>query len=171
MRLFVALELSRDSIQAVELWRKPLTCKYPLLKWVSGEQLHVTLRFLGNCDPDDVISQMKSLALSELLPVEYTLSDTGRFGKPPFAIWLSGMFSSSLFTMVRRLEQISGGYGKTDNTRKFVPHVTIARVKTGVQCPQLKFDTPIDGVARSVSLIESVPAPGGPVYSTLYSVS
>ncbi len=171
MRLFVALELSRDSIQALELWRKPLVIKYPLLKWTSESQLHITLRFLGDCNPDDVIPKMKTLALRELLPVEYTLSDIGDFGKPPFVIWLSGKFSSSLYTMASRLEHIPDEHGNTGETGRFIPHVTIARVRSGVQCPRLNPDISIQGAAQSVNLVESVLTSKGPVYSTLYTVS
>ncbi|MCD6587381.1 MAG: RNA 2',3'-cyclic phosphodiesterase [Candidatus Fermentibacteraceae bacterium] len=171
MRLFVALELSQDTTQAIQEWRKPMADMFPVLRWTSENQLHITLRFLGNSNPDDVIFQMKTLALEELLPVEYTLSETGNFGEPPFVIWLSGKFSSSLFTMARRLEHIPDGYGKTGETRKFIPHVTIARVNPGVQCPRLNLDTSIGGAAQAVSLIESELTSDGPVYSILYSVS
>jgi 2'-5' RNA ligase len=119
--LFVALELSKDTVRAIEEWRKPLVRSFPLLKWTSASQLHITMRFLGDRNPEDVIFQMKALALGELLPVEYTLSDTGSFGKPPSVIWLSGKFSSSLFTIVHRLGTFPTVTVKQERTENSFP--------------------------------------------------
>lgn len=171
MRLFVALKLSPTDIQFIEKWRKPLILRYPSLRWTLDSQLHVTLRFLGERDPDLVIPEIKNLALEELLPAEYTLTQTGRFGKPPSVLWLSGRFSSGVYTMAERLNSIPDGYGKGGGGRPFIPHVTLARIGRAEHCPLPVFDRQVKGICNSISLINSRLAANGPAYSTFFTIS
>ncbi len=171
MRLFIALELSGSSIDEIEIWRKPLRKKYPLLKWTSGNQLHVTLRFLGSVNAAEVTGKMKSLELKEFLPVEYFLTDVGSFGNPPSVVWLSGKFSPGLNTLVHRLNSIPDCDGETGESRRFTPHVTVARIKGEIQYHGLEFGPKIYGSGKAVNLISSNLTAGGPVYSNLFSIS
>ncbi len=170
MRLFVALQLSNGTIQEIEEWRKPLIRKYSDLRWVRDDQLHVTLRFLGDREPGQVIDQMRDLCLEELLPVEYTLSGIGQFGNPPSVLWLSGKFSSNLFSIVRLLDSIPDEEGKTGGSRRFTPHITLARIRRGASCPNIAFSRQIAGVSNAIHLVSSNLTPGGPIYTTLFSI-
>lgn len=170
MRLFVSLKLSSNSIQKIEEWRKPLVEEYQDLRWTREDQLHVTLRFFGDRDPDRVISEIKALHLEDCLPVEYTLSGTGHFGNPPSVLWLSGKFSSNVFLMARGLASIPDGDGRSGGGRDFTPHVTIARLKRGGQFPSLIFDRKIAGTGSYINLISSRLTPDGPVYTNLFSI-
>jgi len=170
VRLFVALELSSDTIDFIEEWRKPLIRKYSDLRWTGGEQLHVTLRFLGDRNPDQVAGEMRNLCLEELLPIEYTISRIGQFGNPPSVLWLSGSFSSEVFSMAQRLDSIPDGEGKTGGSRHFNPHVTLARIRRGSSCPNITFSRQIAGVGSAIHLMSSNLTPDGSIYTTLFSV-
>ena len=170
MRLFVALKLSPTDVQSIEKWRKPLMLKYPFLRWTRDSQLHVTLRFLGERDPDLVIPEIKNLTLEELLPAEYTLTQTGRFGTPPSVLWLSGRFSSGVYTMAERLNSIPDGYGKSGESRPFIPHVTLVRIERGTYCPVISYDESITGACHSIHLISSRLTENGPVYSSIFKL-
>lgn len=170
MRLFVTLALSDKTVQAIEEWQKPLKGKYPSLRWTCESQFHVTLRFLGDRDPDQVACEIRALSLEDLLPAEYTLSKIGQFGNPPSVLWLSGKFSSEVFSIARRLDSIPDGDGNAGGSRCFTPHITIARVRGGTQCPTFSFNGEITGIGNAIHLINSRLTPSGHVYSTLFSI-
>jgi 2'-5' RNA ligase len=170
-RLFVSLELETETVQRIEEWRKPLREKYPTLRWTSEAQLHVTLRFLGNRDPEQVAEEMEALSLLKLLPVEYTLRETGTFGNPPAVLWLSGDFAPNVFTIARRLGSIQDGEGKKSDDRCFTPHITLARVKRGDLYPDIQFSSTIQGNGNAIHLVMSSLSSSGPSYKTLHSIS
>ncbi|MEA3266289.1 MAG: RNA 2',3'-cyclic phosphodiesterase [Candidatus Fermentibacteria bacterium] len=171
MRLFAALELSPAAIQIIHEWREPLIKKHPSIRWIREDQLHVTLRFLGDREAHEVIREMKDLSLEELFPIEYTFNRTGTFGKPPAVLWLSGKFSSSLLSITHRLDSIPDEDNRTGGRRPFIPHVTIARARRGKQCYAFDFDRQITGSFNSLSLISSRLSADGPAYSTLFTIS
>ena len=165
----MALELSESTIRSIEEWREPLVKQYLDLKWTCKNQFHITLRFLGHRDPEQVISEIKALHLEEFLPVEYSLSRIGHFGKPPSVLWLSGKFSSKAFTLNRSLDSIPDGNGLSGSSRHFTPHITLARVKPGMQCPIISFHKQISGLAKAIHLMNSELTGSGPTYSTLFT--
>ncbi|MCK5034438.1 MAG: RNA 2',3'-cyclic phosphodiesterase [Candidatus Sabulitectum sp.] len=171
MRLFAALELSESAIQTIHAWREPLIKKHPSLHWTRKDQLHVTLRFLGDREAHEVIREMKDLSLEELLPIEYTFNTTGTFGTHPSVLWLSGKFSSSLLSITQLLDSIPDQDNRTGGSRPFIPHVTIARAGRGEQCPAFDFNRQITGSFNSISLIGSRLAANGPAHSTLFTIS
>lgn len=171
MRLFAALELSESAIQTIHAWREPLIKKHPSLHWTREDQLHVTLRFLGDREAHEVIREMKDLSLEELFPIGYTLNTTGTFGNPPSVLWLSGRFSSSLLSITQLLDSIPDEDNTTGGRRPFIPHVTIARARRGKQCPVFDLDRQIAGTCNSLSLINSRLSADGPAYSTLFTIS
>ncbi len=169
MRLFIGLELPHAVKDALGSWRKQLTGEYPALKWTSLENLHVTLRFLGNVNGDSVISEMERLQLERFLPVEFTLSFAGTFGRPPSILWLGGSFSPGIMETASLLGQIPDEKGATE-WRRFIPHVTIARARQGHTLPEIPFPMKLTGCAGSIVLFASTLTPSGPVYSSLFSV-
>ena len=170
MRLFVSLELSEGTLKRIKEWRNPLISRYPDLRWTGDNQLHVTLRFLGERNPGQVISEMKNLNIERFLPVEYTLNRTGIFGTPPSVLWLSGIFSSEVFSLARQLGSIPDHEGKKGGSRRFTPHITVARIRRGVRCPDIRFDRQLRGTGRVIRLAASRLTPEGPVYTTLSSI-
>ncbi len=171
MRLFAALELPGSAIQAIHKWREPLIKKHPFLRWTREDQLHLTLRFLGDREAHEVIREMKDLSLEELLPIEYTFNRTGTFGNPPSVLWLSGKFSSSLLSITQLLDSIPDEDNRTGGSRLFIPHVTIARARRGKQCPVFDLNRQITGSCNFLSLINSRLSADGPAYSTLFTIS
>ena len=167
----MALELSESTVLSIEEWREPLVKQYPFLKWTRRNQFHVTLRFLGNRDPEQVISEIEALHLEGYLPAEYSLSRIGHFGKPPSVLWLSGKFSSKVYALNRCLDSIQDGSGLSGSSSHFTPHITLARVKRGKQCPIISFHRQIPGLAKAIHLMNSELTGSGPSYSTLFTAA
>ena len=171
MRLFVALKISDPSACIIEKWQRSQAKLHPELRWTEPNQLHLTLRFLGDREPCEVISAMKTLKLGELLPVEYTLFRSGSFGNPSNLLWLSGSFSPELFSIVRRLNSVPDGQSKTGKEGDFSPHITIARSPRGSVCSVPFFIEQLKEFSNSIHLMNSRLTREGPVYSTLFTVS
>ncbi len=135
-RLFVSIDLP-DSIKE-DLY----TICYGLVrtKWVEEEQLHLTLRFIGEVDGSVFIDIKDSLKNVRIDPFPLRLKGLGHFPpkKNPRVLWV-GMEPQDSVTMLRnRIESILVKIGLEPERRKFSPHITIARLK----------DPPISKVAR-----------------------
>lgn len=99
-------------------------------RWQSDDQLHLTLRFVGEVDrraADDLVA-----ALSSVLAPAFDLSirGVGHFEKKgrPKALWAALAPSPALETLQRRIERACRAAGLPAEARKFVPHVTLARL-------------------------------------------
>lgn len=168
MRLFIALDLPDHVTESIERWREPFIKKYSELKWAGRHSLHVTLRFLGNVDPGPVLAEMKRMNLKQYLPAEFTLDRSGTFGRPPSVLWLSGKFSPGALRMAETLSKIPDEQGLSE-TRRFHPHITVARSRRGDSVPLLPMNEKLKGNCLSVSLFTSTLTREGPVYSLVYS--
>ena len=126
-RLFVAIALP-DSIRA-DLARhaRPLDG----VRWTPPEQLHLTLRFLGDLDgpaEDRVRERLRGIRVEPfILPLE----GLGTFPPSPPArvLWLGvGRGHPRLFQLRQRLDDALIAAGLTLDLRSFHPHVTLARL-------------------------------------------
>ena len=125
-RLFVAIALPESVIEAIS-W---IQAGVPGARWVDVDQLHLTLAFLGEVDAlgyDDVVN---ALATVRAEPFELSLKGLGHFpprGRPK-VLWVGVQPNEALATLratvVRRLKR----HGLSLDHRKYVPHVTIARL-------------------------------------------
>lgn len=126
MRLFAALSIPNDVAQGLLL----LQGGVPGARWQSREQLHLTLRFIGETDGriagdiDDALSAIS--ALSFML----ALHGTGTFGgREPREIWAGVRPNAALMHLQKKIENALQRIGVTADQRKFTPHVTLARLK------------------------------------------
>ncbi len=155
MRLFSALLLPRNALDALEAWYPQVLANRPGTRRVRRENLHLTLRFFGEFPPEDALSILDDAWSSHgALPLEFNLTRTGCFNDS--AVWVGGSFSPG----VGRLAEAAGN-------RSFVPHITIARL-SGRRPPALPpFPSGISGLLDGMALFESTLTPLGPVYRVL----
>ncbi|MEZ4667601.1 MAG: RNA 2',3'-cyclic phosphodiesterase [Anaerolineae bacterium] len=126
-RLFVALDLP-DEV------KKQITNLYyniDGLRWVKVEQLHLTLRFIGEVTDKQEEAIRSSLGAVQAAPFSFQLTGIGQFpgrGKPR-VIWVGVTPHTQLTSLHHQIEARiqSIGYGATDTS--FSPHITMARVK------------------------------------------
>lgn len=102
-------------------------------RWQSDDQLHLTLRFVGETDPrtaEDLVAALGSVTASS-----FTLSvrGVGHFEKRgrASALWAALAPSAALDLLERRVERACRAAGIAPETRRFVPHVTLARLGGG----------------------------------------
>lgn len=124
-RLFVALTLPpavRDSFL-------PLVESLPGVAWTKPEQLHVTLRFLGDvplATSEALIERLSTIHVASfILPIE----TVGTFppNRPPRVMWVGTGTHPRLFQLRQRLDDALLATGLTVDLRTFHPHVTVAR--------------------------------------------
>ncbi|MFN4273140.1 MAG: RNA 2',3'-cyclic phosphodiesterase [Aliihoeflea sp.] len=125
-RLFTALEIPRDAAMSLSLLRGGL----PGARWIDVENYHLTLRFFG--DVEGHVADEIAAALDRVHRPGFTLSlsGVGAFGgKKPHALWAGVSASPDLSALQAEIERKCQRLGLPADPRKFVPHVTIARLK------------------------------------------
>lgn len=125
-RLFTALEIPRDAALSLSLLRGGL----PGARWIDVENYHLTLRFIGDVEGHVADEIANALDRVRRPPFPLTLSGVGAFGsKKPHAIWAGVAASPDLNALQAEIERICQRIGVPSDPRKFVPHVTLARLK------------------------------------------
>jgi RNA 2',3'-cyclic 3'-phosphodiesterase len=125
-RLFTALEIPRDAALSLSLLRGGL----PGARWIDVENYHLTLRFIGDVEGHVADEIANALDRVRRPSFSLTLSGVGAFGsKKPHAIWAGVAASPDLNALQAEIERICQRLGVPSDPRKFVPHVTLARLK------------------------------------------
>ncbi|MEE8187977.1 MAG: RNA 2',3'-cyclic phosphodiesterase [Kiloniellales bacterium] len=127
MRLFVALPLP----EALRAQLGAMTAGLPGARWVAPENLHVTLRFIGEADSGqarDIDAELAQVR-AESFPV--TLAGIDRFGSGARVrtLWAGVEANSALERLYGSIEQALQDAGLPPEGRRFKPHVTLARFK------------------------------------------
>ena len=135
-RVFCAVELPEQLRAKLEDYIARLRKQAPdvAASWSRVENIHLTLKFLGNVAIDQIatISAAASRAVKEFTAFEIEVGSTGVFPRPNRAqvLWI-GVHdpSKQLSELQQRLENeyASAGFPKED--RAYRPHLTIARIR------------------------------------------
>ena len=150
------------------------------LKLVKPQNIHLTLRFLGDVSPamvNAIYEEMKQVSFS---PFTIELRGLGAFPKLtyPRVVWAGIRKGADELTDVfEQLEPRLRGLGFKPDTKGFSPHLTIARVRTGrnkaqlIKLVQELEDYEFGAVkAECLRLKKSDLTPRGPIYTTLREV-
>ncbi|MDH5438763.1 MAG: RNA 2',3'-cyclic phosphodiesterase [Candidatus Bathyarchaeota archaeon] len=181
IRSFIAFDINNESVlnQFSEVQGTLLNTGADL-KLVKPQNIHVTMRFLGNISlplVDLIHEEMEKLTFTSF---NVEIKGLGAFPSLRYArvVW-AGIRNGAdeLVNIFDQLEPRLRGLGFRPDSKGFSPHLTIARVKTGrnksklVRCIQDLVDYEF-GVVRAdcLRLKKSVLTPRGPIYSTLREV-
>jgi len=135
MRAFVAIPIDEPLRRRIGEIRRRLERIDADVRWVALENLHLTLKFLGELDEPTVVSLRERLRSEahRSRPFEIRLSGVGRF--PPSGvsrvIWIGCRGEvSCMEDLARGVEQAALEIGVPKEGRDFSPHLTIGRVKS-----------------------------------------
>jgi len=176
-RVFVAIDISEAARSAVSEHMTRLRDLNPNIRarWVAPENLHITIRFVGNVDAaglKDVDERVRYVA-SEFEEFEMTLAETGNFGRRrdrTDTLWIGMKAENNVLNAIATALQDAP-------IRKFVPHLTIARIKDVAQAgPMVEAHLgsgfqPVSFIVRDLVIYESTLTPTGSVYSVLSKYS
>lgn len=139
-RLFIALPVDHESsIQSLLKVSTHLN-KYKLyLKSVVPDNFHITLKFFGAVDYDKAETLIAEfLSLNHLRKVEYKIEGIGAFPSKnnPSVLWAGLKCDElSLAEILLAVEKFAEKNGFPPESRKFIPHLTLARVKKEKKLP------------------------------------
>ncbi len=126
-RLFVAVDLPEEVRRAVAAIGGNLGGA----RRVPTDQLHLTLRFIGDADEKLFAALKAALSSVSAAPFPLALSGVGHFppGRHPRVLWVGMDASEPLLELQREVELTLIGTGISPDERHFSPHITIARLK------------------------------------------
>jgi 2'-5' RNA ligase len=137
-RTFIAVDISEEARAAVAEYIEGLRREFPQIRarWLPPENLHITIGFVGSVDEIGLlaIEQRVRAVAKQFGPFDARLEGTGHFANRKIradALWI-GVHSvpENMFS------DLAAGLGD-DGERKFVPHLTIARLKDPRQGKEL----------------------------------
>jgi 2'-5' RNA ligase len=138
IRLFVAIALP----DCVALPLAALQTGVPGARWTTREQLHLTLRFIGEVDGGIARDVDDALSVISAPQFSLELKGVGEFGgKHPRALWAGVRASDALLHLQRKIETALQRIDLPAEERKFTPHITLARLKATAQGHVMDFLT------------------------------
>lgn len=125
-RLFVAIDFPeriKDDISSTYM-------AIPGAKWVDDAQLHLTLRFIGDVDPINSEKVIRALSSAVTASFNLILQGVGHFPprREPKILWVGVSKCTELLRLQNKIERAIISTGIAPDTRKFHPHITVARL-------------------------------------------
>jgi 2'-5' RNA ligase len=125
-RLFTALEVPPHIAESLSRLRGGVSGA----RWIDVENYHITLRFLGDVDDAFARDAANALAYIERPELEVTIDQLASFGgDKPRAIVARVRPDQPLMEMQAEQERLLRRLGAPPEPRKFIPHVTLARLR------------------------------------------
>jgi RNA 2',3'-cyclic 3'-phosphodiesterase len=179
VRLFVALAISQEVRERIAQLVRELCGYAPRAKWIRGENLHVTVKFLGENPASklEAISGALRMVCSSG-PVAMHFRGLGFFPSEERAkvLWAGVGGSENLPALAADIERSLAELGFPAEQRRFEPHLTLARFEPAGVPPKLKVAAAKSSAqdfgvvqAREFHLMESKLKPTGAEYTTLQS--
>ena len=169
MRLFVALELPWTVRETLSGLCGGLSAAH----WVAPENLHLTLRFIGEVRRDQAEEIDLALHALHVRRFELALSGVGLFDRNgrPSKLWAGINRCERLHHLQNKIETALQRAGAVPERRRFQPHVSLGRVDAvaepllagWVQEHNLLRTAPVP--IDSFTLFSSQPGPDEPVYT------
>ena len=184
LRAFIAVEIPLEIRRAVcEATSDLQKESSSLVRWVPMENMHLTLKFLGDVSPSniDMVTQMIHAEAELFACFEFHLHGLGSFPnlKRPRVIYIGIQAPAVLEALHRGIESASRRLGYETEERDFSPHLTIGRVKQNVTATEqqtirhalegIKIDDLGTARVEALHLYKSDLKPTGSVYTRLYS--
>lgn len=181
MRSFIAINLPDPIKTDIDFFVARLRPAGPPARWVPGSNFHLTLKFLDEISPEQVmpIRGAITMAVSNVGAFDIRLGGFGVFPNERKArvLWI-GIEDGfeTMKTLARDIDRVIAPLGFAREEREFSAHVTLARFREPVPVDTLMKEatrTPYHSEAirvEKIDLMKSVLSPKGAEYSVLDSV-
>lgn len=179
-RGFIAIDIERAP--AITEFEEAIARTKADVKLVDPHNLHITLKFLGDTDENDIdaIETIMKNAVQGVTPFTIQLRGSGVFPNQNYlkVIWIGIVNGHAIETIAQQIDEGCHTLGFQKEKRGFSSHLTIGRVKTSRQKQQLleviknyadvTFSTT---TVHSIKLKKSELTPKGPIYTTLREIT
>ncbi len=169
MRLFIALKTNLDKGKIFS-YEKSLMRTVSGVKWVEKENLHLTLKFLGETSmetKEDVSFYLSKIAeTTSHFSFQYSGIDAFPDIRRARVIFVSVRNGKKIVSLMERVDDLFGPLG-FKKEKSYIPHLTLGRVKNGYvdlkrfNLPQFKSE---DVEATGILLVKSTLTKNGPIY-------
>ena len=128
-RLFIAIDLPETTKDSLAVLQNGLR----EAKWVARENLHLTVRFIGEVSEEEVCEIHSVLAAVRGTPFTFEFGEIGIFSsaKKLRSMWVGVKDGSSIGTLRRHIDRSLFGLGFKPEGRRYIPHVTVGRFRCG----------------------------------------
>lgn len=183
IRCFIAIEIPEPIQEQLVRIQGTLRKQISKASWVKPGNIHLTLKFLGDVDPEDIESIGKAVEGVTKHHHSFSLHIGGVGAFPnlarPRVIWVGVKFGAErVSTLAQDINLALSTRGFSLDAKKFNPHLTIARLREKIDlkpyASQYRQYNRIHGAEMTVdtiSLIQSRLHSRGAIYSTLQSYS
>ena len=130
VRLFVAIDLPQQIREALSNSQQDLKKSRARLAVVSPENIHITLKFIGEVGQDAVEAIKRRLADVSGTPFEVSVSGISADNRRrPRVVWCTIKDGGRCALLNEEIEEALAPLGIEKESRRFRPHATLARVK------------------------------------------
>ena len=185
IRAFIAIRLSSEIQHSLDEVISKLKERLPEVpvRWVPGENIHLTIKFLGDVSVSnlEMLQKILQTEASQHSPFEISVGNLGAFPSisRPRVIWVGVEAPPELHALQRGIETETARLGYAREKRSYSPHLTLGRVSRNADADHthqirnvLKNCTiGFLGAAhvQEVHLYRSELLPGGAVYTCMFS--
>ena len=175
-RVFIGIPIGRKITSILPSLKSSIHSSMDIIRWVPPDNIHLTLCFLGNISDQDIPNIIQTLEnCITFNNFKIKIEGTGVFPSTisPKILW-TGISKgvNELILLHQYIEKLVRKYKAFNKKEKFMPHITIARIRRS----QRKIDvlsflnivySPIELDINSICLYESLLLPEGAQYTVL----
>ena len=134
LRTFISVSLPKEIVNIKKMLQSTIDSKGVEIKWVRDGNMHLTLKFIGHTPEvsvDDINKTLKSVT-EDFSSISLSIVGSGCFPRPERArtLWVGiAGEKDKLDDFVDAINISLEPFGFPIQERKFIPHVTLARIK------------------------------------------
>jgi 2'-5' RNA ligase len=187
IRAFIAVNLSPDILERIDQVALDLRKRMDAVpvRWVPTENIHLTLKFLGNVSTAnlEILKDILGKVVSSHHECDISVGGIGVFPKPhnPRVVWVGMEIPQELIALQHNIEIETARLGYSREHRHFSPHLTFGRVSRNASTQDVhiiadildKYKVGFLGATRvrTVYLYRSDLKPEGAEYTPIYSAA
>lgn len=139
LRAFIAIKISPSLQEKLHREMESLRLRLDryLLRWVVPENIHLTLKFLGDTPVTklDTLKEILAAELAQFQPFEISVGKMGIFPNfsRPRVIWVGVEDNGTLSSLQRSVERAASQIGSAPEKHRFSAHLTLGRVRQGIR--------------------------------------
>lgn len=182
MRAFFAFDIAEESIVGLERIVKTLSSEYGMIKWTKPHDFHVTAHFFQEVNERTLFEIIKDVGERLIVPSRPLTFELGQLrpvpGRDnPRLIWMRIAGDTKPLTVIQSvIQKIILQNGLLIDTRPFIPHITLGRIKKNNQSYDKVGDlqSSMQDCAEKIiidalTLYQSEPTQQGPCYTALHT--
>lgn len=183
IRSFIAIDLNPETQKKLgEVIRHLSQVSNNVVRWVPENNIHVTLKFLGDTSPAnlEILKKILTTEASRVQAFDLKIEGLGAFPtlRRPRVIWVGVEAPPALFALQRSIDTETQRLGYAVEDRPFSPHLTLGRLshnalpdeirKIGDMLAASKISIHTSIQVKTVTLYRSDLQPGGAVYTPIH---